>query len=93
MFNRPMRRWLVLGLCLVAGPSLGKAQTAAASPSPAPDVEEIVVSATRIPTPEEETGASVSVIDADDFANKQNERVGDALRQVPGLSIVQTGTP
>ncbi|HEX3817342.1 MAG TPA: TonB-dependent receptor, partial [Chthoniobacterales bacterium] len=43
--------------------------------------------------PEEETGASVSVIDASDIANKQIERVGDALREVPGLSIVQTGTP
>ncbi|MEO6871240.1 MAG: TonB-dependent receptor [Chthoniobacterales bacterium] len=77
--------------------SLGtaRAQVAVASPSPSPAsaVEQIVVSATRIPTPEEETGASVSVIDADDIAHKQTERVGDALREVPGLSIVQTGTP
>ncbi|HEY5037343.1 MAG TPA: TonB-dependent receptor plug domain-containing protein, partial [Chthoniobacterales bacterium] len=92
-----MWRWLVLGFCLLAGPSLGKAQVAAASPSPspspAPETQEVVVSATRIPTPEEETGASVSVIDSQDIANKQIERVGDALREVPGLSIVQTGTP
>ena len=93
MFNRPLWRGVVLGLCLVAGPSLGKAQVAAASPSPTPDLDEIVVSATRIPTPVEQTGASVSVIDADDIANHQTERVGDALREVPGLSIVQTGTP
>lgn len=86
---------VVLGLCLLAAPSLGKAQVAAASPSPspAPESEEIVVSATRIPTPEEDTGASVSVIDGSDIANKQTQRVGDALREVPGLSIVQTGTP
>ncbi|MBA3831554.1 MAG: TonB-dependent receptor [Chthoniobacterales bacterium] len=57
-----------------------------------PDTAEIVVSATRIPTPEEETPASVSVITADDFVEKQTERVGDALRQVPGLSVVQSGT-
>ena len=53
---------------------------------------EIVVSATRIPTPEEETPASVSVITSDDFVEKQTERVGDALRQVSGLSVVQSGT-
>ena len=53
---------------------------------------EIVVSATRLPTPEEETPASVSVITEEDFARTQTERVGDALRQVPGLSVVQSGT-
>jgi vitamin B12 transporter len=57
-----------------------------------PESEQIVVSATRIPTPEEETPASVSVITDEDFVNKQTERIGDALRQVPGLSVVQSGT-
>jgi vitamin B12 transporter len=66
--------------------------------SPAPSrgeskSEEIVISATRIPIPEEESPASVSVITSDDLEHKQTERVADALREVPGLSIVQTGTP
>src|ERR1041385_2787936 len=57
-----------------------------------PEAEEIIVSATRIPTPEEETAASVSVITSQDFEIHQTERIADALREVPGLSVVQTGT-
>ena len=38
-------------------------------------------------------GASVSVIDVEDMNDKQIERIADALRGVPGLSVVQTGTP
>jgi vitamin B12 transporter len=94
MLNRPWRRWLVvLGLCLLAKPVVVKAQDAVPDPSPAPEAGEIVVSATRVPTPEEETGASVSVITADDLRQKQTERVSDALRDVPGLSVVQSGAP
>src|SRR6184192_4909173 len=36
---------------------------------------------------------SVSVIDSQEIDNKQIERVADALREVPGLAVVQTGTP
>jgi vitamin B12 transporter len=94
MLNRPWRRWLVvLGLCLLAKPVGVKAQGAVPDPSPAPEAGEIVVSATRVPTPEEETGASVSVITGDDLAQQQTERVSDALRDVPGLSVVQSGAP
>ncbi|MGI8431640.1 MAG: TonB-dependent receptor, partial [Chthoniobacterales bacterium] len=69
-----------LGICL--------AQDAVTPPNTA----EIVVSATRLAAPEEEAPASVTVITEEDLANKQTERVGDALRQVPGLSVVQSGT-
>ncbi|MGH8094628.1 MAG: TonB-dependent receptor [Chthoniobacterales bacterium] len=69
-----------------------KAQDAVSSPTPVPESEEIVVSATRVPTPEEDSPASVSVITAEDLEQKQTERVADALREVPGLSVVQTGT-
>ncbi|MEP6710018.1 MAG: TonB-dependent receptor [Verrucomicrobiota bacterium] len=55
--------------------------------------EEIIVSATRIEIPLDQSPASVSVIDSQDLDRKQIERVGDALREVPGLAIVQTGTP
>jgi vitamin B12 transporter len=53
----------------------------------------IVVSATRVPIPEENSPATISVITADDLEQKQIERVADALREIPGLSVVQTGTP
>jgi vitamin B12 transporter len=57
----------------------------------APATEEIVVSATRLPVPEEEAPASVTILTDDDFEIHQTERAADALREVPGLSVVQTG--
>jgi len=92
MLNRRLGRLLVFGLWLLARPWLSNGQDAvSASPSPAPETEELVITATRIPIPEDETPASVTVITSDDLANKQTERVADALREVPGLSVVQTG--
>ncbi len=92
MQNRP---WLMAAAFLLAAPLTSRAQDAASSAlsNPEAETEEIVVSATRIPTPEDESPASVSVIRTEDFEIKQTRRVADALRQVPGLSIVQTGTP
>src|SRR5437762_14266116 len=58
-----------------------------------PEAEPVVVSATRFDIPLDQSPASVSVIDTQDMDNKQIERVSDALRAVPGLSVVQTGTP
>jgi vitamin B12 transporter len=54
--------------------------------------EPVVVSATRFDIPLDQSPASVSVISSDDLEQKQIERVSDALREVPGLSVVQTGT-
>ncbi len=68
-------------------------------PTPAPhqteaEVEtEIVVSATRLDIPLDQSPATISVIDAQDLEIKQTERVAEALREVPGLSVVETGAP
>src|SRR5713101_4470873 len=56
------------------------------------EAEPVVVSATRFDIPLDQSPASVSVISSQDLEQKQIERVSDALRQVPGLSVVQTGT-
>lgn len=89
------RSWLVAAAFLLAAPFIGRAQDAASSAlsNPEAKTEEIVVSATRLPTPEDESPASVTVITAREMEIKQIRRVADALRQVPGLSIAQTGTP
>lgn len=58
-----------------------------------PKAEPVVVSATRFDIPLDQSPASVSVVDSEDIETKQIERVADALRAVPGLSVVQTGTP
>jgi vitamin B12 transporter len=55
--------------------------------------EPVVVSATRTDIPLDQSPSSVSEISSADLDRKQIERVGDALREVPGLSVVQTGTP
>jgi vitamin B12 transporter len=89
------RSWLMAAAFLLAAPFIGRAQDAASStlPKPEAETEEIVVSATRLPISEDESPASVTVITARDMEIKQIRRVADALREVPGLSIVQTGTP
>ena len=66
-----------------------------ASPTPSPgeaEAEQVVVSATRFDIPLDQSPASVSVISSEDLEQKQIQRVSDALREVPGLSVVQTGT-
>lgn len=57
------------------------------------EAEPVVVSATRVDLPLDQSPASVSVVDSHDFEIKQIERVSDALREVPGLSVVQSGGP
>jgi vitamin B12 transporter len=57
-----------------------------------PETAELVITSTRLPIPEEDVPASVSVITLDDLEEHQTERVADALREVPGLSVVQSGT-
>ena len=65
------------------------------SPTPSPgetETEQVIVSATRFDIPLDQSPASVSVITSEDFERKQIERISDALREVPGLSVVQTGS-
>ena len=52
---------------------------------------EIVVTATRIATPREQIASSMTVITAEDIAHRQHRSVGDALRVVPSLSVIQNG--
>ncbi|HXZ02662.1 MAG TPA: TonB-dependent receptor [Stellaceae bacterium] len=53
----------------------------------------MVVSATRLPTPEEQLGSTVTVITGDDIERKQERTLPDVLQDVPGLNVVQTGGP
>lgn len=78
---------------LVLVPSLCVAQEASPTASPTEmEAEPIVVTATRLDIPLDQSPASVSVISSEDIEQKQIQRVSDALREVPGLSVVQTGT-
>ena len=96
MRNRPLG-WSLLVVLVLAAPFLGRAQVPVSpTPSPSPgdaEGEEIIVTATRLPIPEEDSPASVSVVTSEDFQERQVRRVADALREVPGLDVVQTGAP
>jgi vitamin B12 transporter len=91
MKNRPV---CLFALSLLATASAIRGQDAVASAfnQKEAEAEPIIVSATRFDIPLDQSPASVSVITSDDIDLKQIERVSDALREVPGLSVVQTGT-
>jgi vitamin B12 transporter len=90
---------------LISTPIISRAQdsgaTAPASqPSTTPAVSTsgneapaVIVTADRIPTPADQVGSSVTVITAEDIANKQQPFVADVLRGVPGLDVDRSGGP
>ncbi len=57
------------------------------------DEPRVVVTGTRLPLPEEESPAAVTTLRASDLAERQIDSVAEALREAPGLDVVQTGTP
>jgi vitamin B12 transporter len=61
--------------------------------SDADQLQLIVVSATRLPTPALEVASSVTVITAEEIAARQQRTIADVLKDVPGLNVVQTGGP
>ncbi len=91
---RRARSPIRLAALLLVARSVCFAQEASPAPSPSEaEVEQVVVSATRFDIPLDQSPASVSVISSEELEQKQIERVSDALREVPGMSVVQTGVP
>lgn len=64
----------------------------AAEPKQDETLAPVVVTATRIETPQEQVTTSISVITAEDIRAEQAETVLEALRHVPGLDVVQSGS-
>ncbi len=54
---------------------------------------QIVVSATTVPTPVSQIANSVTVITGEQLEREQRRTVADALNTVPGLQVVQNGSP
>ncbi len=69
--------------------------TASADPSGASNdtLQSVVVTATRIPTPEIEVASSVTIVTAEDISARQIRTLPDLLKEVPGLNVVQEGGP
>jgi len=80
---------LVLSL---AAPAVAAGQE---KPEPKPEqriVEPVVVTATKVETPSEQIGASISVVNGDDFQTYRYPSVDEALRNVPGVEIRRSGS-
>lgn len=58
-----------------------------------PTVAEVVVTATRTPTPRSEIASSLTVVTSADIERRELRSLPDALREVPGLSVIQSGGP
>ena len=52
---------------------------------------ETVVTATRVPTPIDRVASAITVIDSEEIARRGLVTLSDALRSVPGLSVVESG--
>lgn len=92
MILRPFR-WRVafclFSVLIAAGTGVSRAEET--SPEEIPTFEPVVVTATRTEVPLTQAASSVTVIDAETIEEKQVETVLEALREVPGVEIVQTG--
>ncbi len=60
---------------------------------PAPVSESVVVTATSLPEAEKEVGSAVTVITRKEIEKSGRTLVLELLRSVPGLDVVQSGTP
>jgi vitamin B12 transporter len=80
---------ICLGALLVPF-SITSAET---SGEPGDSLESVIVTATRIPTPEIQVASSVTVVTAQEIAARQIQTLPDLLKEVPGLNVVQTGGP
>src|SRR5262249_45083278 len=67
--------------------------SAAAQAEESKRIDPVVVTATKIETAANELGASVSVVNGDDFQTYLYPSVTEALRNIPGLEISQSGSP
>ncbi len=66
--------------------------TSVLAETPAPQtLEPIVVTATRTSTKLREVGSSITVINSEELARRQQMPVSEILRGVPGLDVVRTG--
>jgi len=53
--------------------------------------DELVITATRVPTPAERLPADVDVVDVEAALNRGVTNIADALADVPGLGVVRSG--
>lgn len=87
--RRTDARAVLLALLLAAAPA---SPLAAQEPADTFDLEELVVTATRVPLPREAVPAAVTVVDGEALRETGESHVLEALRSVPGAAVVQSGS-
>ena len=63
-----------------------------ATASPVFLLDPVVVTATRVETPLSQTSQAVTIIGQEELVQRQNTDILEELRQVPGFTIIQTGS-
>src|ERR1022692_2063908 len=88
--------------CVADPTPAASSTTTTAAPSTAPSaaptsqaqkLPPVVVTATRIEQPLSEIGTTVTVVDGDQIQTQQIQSIDNVLRQVPGVSVTQGGSP
>ena len=93
-----MNRFVLMLMTVVLLPAVTVAQDVKPDAKPADvksdvkKVDPVVVTATKVETPQSELGATVSIITEDDVRTYHYTRVEDALRNVPGVEIQRSGS-
>jgi len=54
-------------------------------------LDEVVVTSDRLPTPKDQVAGSISVLTARDIERQQLKTVAQALREIPGVDVIQDG--
>ena len=88
MLPRHGRRALFACLSI---PALLAASSAGAQTLPAEKLEQINVVATGTPTPNDQTGNTVTVVTSEQIQQTQRRTAPEILQSVPGLNVVQSG--
>lgn len=83
------RRCLAAAFALLA---FARSRAAAQSPADTTRLGDLVVTATQVPTRQDSLPAATTVIHGDDLRARGVALVLDALREVPGLAVVQAGS-
>ena len=83
-----MTRLHVIPVLLLALPRVGRAQV----PQDTVTLSPVTVTATRLPIARERTPAAITVITGAELRARGITRLTDALRDVPGASVVQSGS-
>ena len=82
---------LMAALAAVPATAQERLETSQAKPE-TKIVDPVVVTATKIETAASELGATVSIVDGEDFKTYHYPTVDEALRQVPGVEIRRSGS-